>query len=856
MSLRTQYRCGTPERRARVRDADPARGERILNGIDFLEVASDDQRTLEIAFIRPLPGETGGVPGSPALTIDDVVIEGGVRVVDIRVTQISAAENVLTVEVDKAGDFSTYTLRLVAGGAGALPPDGFDTMLSAVTFSFKAGCPSDFDCATDPDCPPESLPAPIIDYLAKDYASFRRLMLDRMRVTMPDWTERNAADLGVTVVELLAYAADHLSYYQDAVATEAYLGTARKRTSLRRHAKLLDYAMHDGVCARTWIAIDAAPGSEGVVVPGPRTIESGAVEDAAGTLFLTRTPDLPPLLAPNRIDEAIRAGAEPFEALHDVTLHPAWSEIRFYTWGDEDCCLPRGATRAFLRNPADTLADLVPGTVLIFEETRGPDSGRPEDADPLHRHAVRLTRVAFLEDELFPDDPAGDDTSPRLRVAAIEWAAADALPFPLCLRELADASDPNVLLPVSAVRGNVVLVEHGRTLPLEIMVNGQPAPREEITVDGNHRFRPRLQEPGIACQGRATRADGTLITFDPDAPAARALVTDARSAVPAVYLRETASGNVRWSAQRDLLDTDAFDREFVAEIEDDGATTLRFGDNVHGALPRPGARFAASYRLGGGRAGNIGADAITHIVSAESGIAGIRNPLPARGGQERERAEHVRLYAPQAFRTQERAVTEADYAAAAEQHPAIQRAAATFRWTGSWHTVFLTVDRKGGLPVDAAFEEDLVLFLERFPLAGYDLEIEPPVFVPLDLAMTVCVEPGVLRSDVHIALLEMFSNRSIPGGRLGFFHPDYFTFGQPVHLSRIVAAAMSVPGVRWVDVDPTPPKQNRFHRFGRSPAGEVDAGVLRTARLEIARLDNDPSLPENGRIEFFMEGGL
>jgi hypothetical protein len=158
--------------------------------------------------------------------------------------------------------------------------------------------------------------------------------------------------------------------------------------------------------------------------------------------------------------------------------------------------------------------------------------------------------------------------------------------------------------------------------------------------------------------------------------------------------------------------------------------------------------------------------------------------------------------------------------------------------------------------VDDAFEEDLALFLERFPLAGYDLEIEPPVFVPLDIAMTVCVEPGVLRSDVHIALLEMFSNRSIPGGRQGFFHPDHFTFGQPVHLSRIVATAMSVQGVRWVDVDATPPKQNRFHRFGRSPAGEMDAGVLRTARLEIARLDNDPSLPENGRIEFFMEGGL
>ena len=48
-------------------------------------------------------------------------------------------------------------------------------------------------------------------------------MLDRMAVLAPDWSERNPADLGVALVELLAYVGDSLSYQQDAVATEAYL---------------------------------------------------------------------------------------------------------------------------------------------------------------------------------------------------------------------------------------------------------------------------------------------------------------------------------------------------------------------------------------------------------------------------------------------------------------------------------------------------------------------------------------------------------------------------------------------------------------------------------------------------------
>ena len=52
---------------------------------------------------------------------------------------------------------------------------------------------------------------------------------------MPHWKERSPADLMVTLSEALAFRADEIAYFQDAVATEAYLGTARQRVSVRRH---------------------------------------------------------------------------------------------------------------------------------------------------------------------------------------------------------------------------------------------------------------------------------------------------------------------------------------------------------------------------------------------------------------------------------------------------------------------------------------------------------------------------------------------------------------------------------------------------------------------------------------------
>jgi predicted phage baseplate assembly protein len=297
-----------------------------------------------------------------------------------------------------------------------------------------------------------------------------------------------------------------------------------------------------------------------------------------------------------------------------------------------------------------------------------------------------------------------------------------------------------------------------------------------------------------------------------------------------------------------LLSSSRISQAFVMEMED-GVGVLRFGDDVLGQEPAGGTRFQPLYRVGNGRAGNVGSGALAHVVTNDDGIEAVCNILPAQGGNDAERTEDVRLDAPQAFRAQERAVTAADYAAAAESHPEVQKAVASRRWTGSWHTMFVTVDRRGGRSVDAAFEAELRAFLERFRLAGHDLEIEPPRLVPLHIAVKVCVAQGHYRAAVKAALREVFSNRHLGDGRRGFFHPDRFTFGQPVYLSQIISTAMEVPGVAWVDV-------LTFQRWGKPSLGERRAGVISTGRLEIAVLDNNPNAPEKGKITFMMEGGL
>jgi hypothetical protein len=817
------YFCCDELRRAAL--ADPSKNPSGLNGIDFLEVLDHDapskvmrQRLLKVHFVNDL---TGG-----PLTKTNVRIEGGERITNVIITNITPGPeaNVLTVELNQPGDFSIYTLRLVQDAQHLQPPPGYDPILSEINFSFKVECPSDFDCQRKCVCPPAPRVEPDINYLAKDYASFRRLMLDRIALLSPQWTECNVADLGVALVEALAFVGDYLSYQQDAIGTEAYLGTARRRVSVRRHARLVDYSMYDGCNARAWIHIEV-------------NADTGPLPK--GTRIFTRIAGQPAVLPDEpRILRQAQAG---FETMHEVPmLFEAHNEMKFYTWTEQRCCLRRGATSAELEEHFPNLQN---GDVLIFEEVLGPRTGQPGDADPAHRQAVRLTQQPVLA-----VDPLNGNEFTK-----IEWGDEDALTFPLCISSRTDEEHGEQYLGnnVSVARGNIVLCDHGLTEINAPIPDTVPEPTifrpttvcdpcvqiEPIPVPP--RYRPVLKDQPLTFAA----------PFDATASAASAISWDIRTAMPAISLSSSLNTDTAtWLPKRDLLNSAPNATEFVVEIDTDGAAYLRFGDDLLGKRPESDTQFTATYRVGNGVAGNVGAESLAHVVTGLTGITLVRNPSPAQGGVEPETMEDVRQHAPAAFRTQERAVTEADYAEVTQRDRRVQRAAATFRWTGSWHTVFLTVDRLGGLLVDDLFKDSIRDSVERYRMAGYDLDVDAPRFVSLQIDMHVCVKPDYFGSDVKAALLEIFSDQVLPDGRRGVFHPDNFTFGQTVWLSPLIAAAQALDGVASVQI-------TVFQRQGQDDPKPLQDGFLPMGRLEIARCDNDPNFAERGVFVLTVGGG-
>ena len=900
-------------RRGMVRSSD-------RNGFDYVEVDCA-QTTLTVYFLGRAP---------EWITAAHLRIEGGRRTRDLRVTDVrversddDGLDDRMIVTVDRPGDFSTYRLCVIALDDAGRPteqtPVDFDARYACVCFTFKAGCPSDLDCAASPACDEAPLDEPQIDYLAKDYGSFRRLLLDRLALLLPDWNELHSPDIGITLVELLAYVGDNLSYHQDAVATEAYLDTARLRISVRRHARLVDYMLHEGCNARAWLTFN--------------------VDDEALTLkakdfyVITQHPqrsdpvlkeeDLP------QIEPSPVLGFQPrlAEGQDTLTLRQARNRIGIYRWGQSNCCIDRGATSATLIDPGlvphapaptphdgecaapgeppiDIDAGIIEGRwhrlrlqacdVLIFEELLGPHTGDEADADPTHRHAVRLTRAT----------PSYDPLTKQL-LYEVEWCEEDALPFALCLSSVSDAPACKPLVDVSIAWGNVLLVDHGLNRDDgvgEVPFDDTTARCEDEchAAEVTHRpgrYRPRLprsdttfaallavcdEQPAPSVCG-GCGGGSAIATLQQDVLAAlpevtlySALPIDDKDAAPrrwaarrdmldsALPIADKHAAPHRWVPRQDLLDSGPDDRHFVVEVDDNRVAWLRFGDGECGRAPEAGEVFRAHYRVGNGTIGNVGADALTQLVFRDGFPSGsrlrVRNPMAAAGGTAPENVAEAKLRVPQAFKRRlERAVTAADYASIVMRDfgSSVQRAAAVMRASGACTEVQVAVDAAGSAEPSEALLNCIAAHLECYRRIGHDVRVEPARQVPLDVALHICVKPGYLRAHVKAALFEAFGTGRLSAASrgqtgtslaLGFFHPDALKLGEAVMASRIVALAQGIAGVSGVTIE-------RFERLFEGPDGELDNGVLPIGPLEVARLDNAPSFPENGQLTLNLEGG-
>lgn len=255
-----------------------------------------------------------------------------------------------------------------------------------------------------------------------------------------------------------------------------------------------------------------------------------------------------------------------------------------------------------------------------------------------------------------------------------------------------------------------------------------------------------------------------------------------------------------WTRILYLVDGDSNDKVFATFNDESGATWISFGDTLNGAIPNNQLNIYATYRIGGGVVGNIGANQVINI--ADPSVYGISISLDSSGagkssamigGTDPESTDQIRANAPRAFRTQNRAVTLQDFVDATIAVPGVMRANAV---AGSFTSVTVFVVGANGAAPNALLISNVQKVLAGKALAGCSVSVASPSFISVNVgAVATPIVVQVYARYKQAAVL--YNVQQAIKTMLGL---DSVNFGMRLTVSDFYACIMSVEGVQYVTI--------------------------------------------------------
>ena len=408
----------------------------------------------------------------------------------------------------------------------------------------------------------------------------------RLPSLAPDWTDYNAHDPGITLMDLLAWVAEAQIY-----------SLARTRRDERvAYAALMGLSANGSRPARGLIWPDSnVPNSPAAMLSQPIVIEP----DAAVHTSRSETPT--------------------FRPAHRILLLPARIRALTTQLADGSVINQTGANRrgesAF--QPFGDVAG--PGDVLSMElEFRGDapllTAGRPGDA-----RLVIGIRAASA--------PGGGDANPAvprrcspLRVTLS--AAAQRVP----LQVIEDTSEGFMRTGVCVLDVSGVAVA-SQTITLEFSApQGFDRPPRVLCIEPNvipisqgHLIDRELHDDILNLPDQRLVLNTSGLVFEPGTDPVKVEVAD-------------ATGFKEWSRRDRLADCGPADT--VYEL-DPGAASITFGNGINGKMPAAGAQIFVSYAVNDGAGGNTARNR-KWLVGGISGLFGT-NLDPVTGGEDRSR---------------------------------------------------------------------------------------------------------------------------------------------------------------------------------------------------------------------------
>lgn len=247
----------------------------------------------------------------------------------------------------------------------------------------------------------------------------------------------------------------------------------------------------------------------------------------------------------------------------------------------------------------------------------------------------------------------------------------------------------------------------------------------------------------------------------------------------------------KWTRVDSLFVADSDDEVYEISYDEDTAVTIKFGNGVKGKIPPVGTNsIYANYRIGGGSLGNVAANKITVMVSADSSFESCTNAAAASGGTDKQTLNETRLYGPNSIKYTDRVVATEDFGIRAMEYPGVARATQYPREFGENTVGVRIVPDGGGYPSDYLCIEVEHYILTR-STTTLDVYVHSVKYHNIYIEATVYLEEDASEDDVDDAIRDALDQ---------FFDPTYINddgefeveFGETIYLARLYQIIMDV----------------------------------------------------------------
>jgi hypothetical protein len=311
-----------------------------------------------------------------------------------------------------------------------------------------------------------------------------------------------------------------------------------------------------------------------------------------------------------------------------------------------------------------------------------------------------------------------------------------------------------------SINGNVALATHGETRE-EVLGSGSAQPYQHFT----------LKQPPL--------------TY---------LTADTPSGVESTL--EVRVNDVLWHEKPKLYGHGPEERIYETHLDNEGKTTIQFGDGKTGSLlPTGQENIRATYRRGLGLEGLLKANQLSLLMTRPLGLSSVTNPFDSGGGgaADSEKEDEGRQNAPLTVLTLDRIVSLKDYEDFARSFTGISKTLATWAWEGHRRKIFITVAGPNGAEIksDSPIIDKLKSAISKAGDPQTPVKVESYKKVYFKIAAHINVVPDYTPDKVLRIVTDTLRDT---------FSFSRRSFGQPVLLSEVTATIQNVTGVHSVNV--------------------------------------------------------